>query len=409
MEECIMITGFIKPKFYGAEISVGALGSDIIGYDSASIQKGVEIVRSLGGGIVRLSPGKFESISTIRLYNNIHLIGSGDSTVLKKGSGHKTRIVEDADYGELKAVVADSSGFKVGMGIQLYDNKYRHGWDVSTAVITAIEGTTLYFDQYLIHDYSVEREGIISNAYSIIAGVEVENVRISNLIIDGNKDESADAINGCRGGGIYLHVAKNCCISNVKVMDFHGDGLSWQLTEDITVKGCEVFNCTNFGAHPGTGSARSIIEDCSFYNNASDGLFVCWRVQDGLFKNNRMYDNGGSGINIGHKDIRNLFESNHIYNNDFSGIRMRNENILNAAHDNKYCMNIIEDNGVGETGAGVYIDAPIKGVTIERNIIRDTGEGKQRYGVVIRKNVENLIIEQNEMNGHQGEDIFKSL
>lgn len=46
----------------------------------------------------------------------------------------------------LKAMVRDASGFKIGMGIQLFDDTHKSGWDVTTAVITDIQDNTIYFD-----------------------------------------------------------------------------------------------------------------------------------------------------------------------------------------------------------------------------------------------------------------------
>ncbi|WP_127579699.1 hypothetical protein [Paenibacillus koleovorans] len=68
----------------------------------------------------------------------------------------------------------DASGFKVGMGIQIHDRLTAGNYLTSTAVITAIEGNTLYFDQPLVYDYSVHEGGVVSNASSILYGVDVQ-------------------------------------------------------------------------------------------------------------------------------------------------------------------------------------------------------------------------------------------
>ena len=74
------------------------------------------------------------------------MIGSGKSTILKKCDGFKTSFIIDADWGMLKATVKDASGFKKGMGIQLFDDKHDQGWDVTTAIITDIKDNVIYFD-----------------------------------------------------------------------------------------------------------------------------------------------------------------------------------------------------------------------------------------------------------------------
>ena len=77
----------------------------------------------------------------------------------------------------LKAVVKDVSGFKIGMGIQLYDSGHNQGWDVTTAVITDIEENTIYFDNRTVNDYLASLDGTVSNSFSVIEAVDAENVK----------------------------------------------------------------------------------------------------------------------------------------------------------------------------------------------------------------------------------------
>jgi len=93
----------------------------------------------------------------------------------------------------------------------------------------------------------------------VIAAVDAENVTIENLTVDGSR-ESNDMIDGCRAGGIYLHKVHKAIIDNVIVKNFNCDGISWQLTEYITVRNCEIYGCANSGLHPGTGSPFTLIE-----------------------------------------------------------------------------------------------------------------------------------------------------
>jgi hypothetical protein len=353
-----------------------------------------------------LGEGIYEIHAPIRLANNIKITGCCEKTVLHKGSGYASKFTEDADYGELFVTVEDATGFKEGMGIMVYDTHYSCGWDVSTAVIRKVDGNRVYFDNYLIRDYNTDYCGGVSNACSIIEGVDIRNARISNLSIEGNSKNN-DMLNGCRGGGIYLHKAGNCMIENVKVRNFNGDGFSWQITEDVVVRKCEVSGCTGYGLHPGSGSVNTLVENCDIRDNGSDGIFVCWRVKDGIFRNNNIYHNGGCGIDIGHKDTDNLFEHNHIYGNNFCGILMRSEKAANGAHRNKYKGNTVENNGGPETGYGIYIDSYVENVTIEENNIRDTGEKVQRIAIMVNEKTKDLKIENNTLYGHQlGEVIY---
>ncbi len=298
--------GLVDVRHADLIITVGGTDADIPGFTSEAIQIALDAVKSSGCGTVKLNPGTFKIIGPVRLSDNTSLIGSGSSTILQKCDGFKTSFIIDADWGMLKAVVKDIRGFKVGMGIQLYDDQHNQGWDVTTALITDIQDNVIFFDNRTVNDYLASLNGTITNSCSIIEAVDAENVKIADFVVEGNKSTNA-YINGCRGGGIYIHKSKNCVVENVKINEFNGDSFSWQITENITIRGSEASNGNGLGFHPGTGSDHSVVENCISHNNKGDGIFLCWRVQNGIFRNNSVFANGDNGISIGHKDTDNIF------------------------------------------------------------------------------------------------------
>lgn len=390
--------GLVDVRRAAQIITVGGPGADIPAYSSDAIQIALDAIKTRGGGIVKLNAGVFEITGPVRLSDNVTLSGSGKSTILRKCDGFRTNYIIDADWGMLKAVVKDVSGFKKGMGIQLFDDKNKEGWEVTTAVITDIKDNVIYFDNNTVNDYLAELNGIVSNSCSIVEAVGVNNARITDLVVEGNKTKN-DYINGCRGGGIYIHKSKNCLVENVNVNEFNGDSFSWQVTENITVRGCEASNGDGLGFHPGTGSDHSIVENCKSHNNKEDGLFLCWRVQDGIFRNNTLYANGGNGISIGHKDTDNIFENNHVYENAYQGVYFRDENEQNAGHRNKFTSNTIENNGMKEEASGFYIDGVTHDIVIANNIIRSTGKGKQTTAILVGKNSSGVTTSDNTISG----------
>jgi nitrous oxidase accessory protein NosD len=234
----------------------------------------------------------------------------------------------------------------------------------------------------------------------------VEDVRVEGLAVDGNKDTN-DRLNGCRGGGIYLHRAKRCQVVNCVVRDFNGDGISFQITQDILVEGCECTGCTGLGMHPGTGSARPIVRRNRIHHNGDIGLFLCWRVQDGLFEENEIYENGGAGISIGHKDSRNTFVRNVIRKNRRAGIHFRPENEKNAGHECRFAGNIIEDNGE----AGILVDGAVHGLEFTENIVRSTlpaGQAVQKIGIYIGPQAQMISLLGNKVSGHPDGDIVEA-
>jgi len=275
--------GLVDIKHSEQVITVGGPEADISGFTSEAIQIALDAIRTRGGGIVKLNPGVYNIIGPVRLSSNSSLIGSGKTTILQKCDGFKTSFIIDADWGMLKATVKDASGFKKGMGIQLYDDQHNQGWDVTTAKITDIKDNVIYFDNNTNYDYLASLNGTITNGCSIIEAVGVENVKIADLVVEGNKSKN-EYINGCRGGGVYIHKSKHCLVENVKVNEFNGDSFSWQIDEYVTVKGCEASNGNGLGFHPGTGSDHPVVENCVSHNNKGDGIFLCWRVQNGGFR-----------------------------------------------------------------------------------------------------------------------------
>lgn len=390
--------GLVDVKQSEQVITVGGPEADIPGFTSGAIQLALDALKTRGGGIVKLNPGVYDIIGPVRLSDNTSLTGAGKSTVLRKCDGFKTSFIVDADWGMLKAVVKDASGFKKGMGIQLFDEKHSDGWDVTTAKITDIKDNVIYFDNNTFCDYLASLNGTVTNGCSIVEAVGIQNAKIANLVVEGNKTKN-DYINGCRGGGIYIHKSKNCLVENVVVNEFNGDSFSWQITENITIKGCEVSNGNGLGFHPGTGSDHSIVENCISHNNKGDGIFLCWRVQNGIFRNNTVYSNGDNGISIGHKDTDNIFENNHVYENGNQGVLFREETEQNSGHRNTFTNNTIENNGVTKEASGFYIGGETHDIKIANNTIRSTGKGNQTTAILVGKKSSKITATENKISG----------
>lgn len=392
-----VVDALVNPKRQEQVITVGGSTASIHGFTNEAIQLAVDALSECGG-TVKLNPGQFEMKAPIRLPSNIKLIGSGPKTILRRIAGYHSNFVIDADYGELKLTVEDASGFDVGMSIQITDDINSECWDVTTAVITDIVGNTIYIDTYLIRDYKSERNGIVTNAGSCVSVIGAQNVYMSDFTIDGNKEKN-DLLDGCNGGGIRIYKSKDVTVENVIVKDFNGEGIGWEITENITIRNCEISGCTNMAMHPGSGSPKTLIEGNNSHNNKV-GLFICWRVHHSLVRNNQFHHNSYCGISTGHKDTDVLFENNHIYENGKDGVVFRNENSKNSPHRNLFINNIVENNGVIDGGYGFNISGNATDLLLKDNIIRDTKNGMQKAAVYISKNAPPIKMENNIMSGH---------
>lgn len=403
----------------GQVITVGAPGAGIEGFNNVAVQRAIDTLKKSGGGTVKLTPGTFEIEAPIRLYGGMSLIGAGQETVLHKVNGCKSPLsgeTQKVRANNHKVPVVDASGFEVGMGVHIYDDVKRWGWNQTAARIIDIQGNDLYVDT-LAATYSADYNGMVLANCSLVEVVgsrtnKERNIHIANFLGDGNRQNNrGNPLTGNRGGGVYVCWSSRCLIENVKIKNFNGDGITWQGVEDTTVKNCEVYGCSNLGFHPGgADSINTKVVDCIAHDNARDGIFLCARVTNGIYKNNKLHNNRQNGISIGFLDTDNVFENNHIYGNGKNGIYLRNELEPNAGHRNKFYNNLIENNGTVKGGKwpggyGVYIDGFTHDLVIENNIIRDTGGGSQIGGIYIGTNASKIIIGKNEMSGHSQGDI----
>lgn len=396
----------VSPRIAEREITVGGDKADISGYTNQSIQYAIDALKESGGNVI-LNPGQYAISAPVRLIGNVHLIGSGDETVLKKTRGVQTRYVVDADFGELKLTVEDSDGFEIGMKVQVSDAVNSGCWNVSAAYITDIEDDVIFIDKGLIRDYRSDQNGLISNASSVVEVIEAENCSISNLVIDGNRDENFFA-DGCNSAGILILRSKWITIDGVRVKDFNGEGISWQITEHITVKNSEISGSGNTGLHPGTGSPFTIIENNDVHHNDRDGLFICWRVYESRITGNRFHHNGRFGICTGHKDSDVLFENNHIFENSSDGVNLRGERESNAPHRNTFIRNIIENNGTYGGGYGFSINSPARDLKLTENIFKNSMK-TQKAAIYVYKAGLKPELKNNQFDTHElGELVFEN-
>ena len=170
-----VVDALVTPQIQERTFTVGDKDADIQGFSNQEIQFAINLL-STSGGTVKLSPGTYTIKAPVLLKSNIKLIGSGKETILKKDKGVQTPYIVDADFAELRIVVEDPTGFELGMKIQVSDDDNSGCWNVSTAYITDIQDNVIYIDKYLIRDYQADRNGLISNAGSVIDVLEAENV-----------------------------------------------------------------------------------------------------------------------------------------------------------------------------------------------------------------------------------------
>jgi hypothetical protein len=225
-------------------------------------------------------------------------------------------------------------------------------------------------------------------------------------VADGNRKENFFA-DGCNSAGILILRSEHIVVDQVHVKDFNGEGISWQITENVTVKNSEISGSGNTGLHPGTGSPFTLIENNHVHHNDRDGLFICWRVYESRVSGNSFHHNGRFGLCTGHKDTDVLFENNHIYMNASDGVHLRGERASNAPHRNTFSGNLIENNGTEGGGYGFSVHSPATDLVLKDNVFKNS-EKTQKAAIYIHASGLKPILENNQFDNHElGELVFE--
>ncbi|MEQ1829572.1 MAG: right-handed parallel beta-helix repeat-containing protein [Pirellula sp.] len=380
-------------------VSVGRVDAEIVGTDNRAIQAAVDYIAGLGGGTVEIGPGEYLMRDSLHLRSYVTVRGTLDKTILRKADGAVSPLELDGDFGEQQITVRDATGFEVGSGVAIWDNS-AGGFHTTVARITGRNGNTYSIDKPLMADCMVHNKAQAATVFPVVSGYDLRDAVVENLVIEGSKQTNV-LLNGCRGAGIFLYRGYGTAIRRCSVRNYNGDGFSFQQSNDVTVMGCVSDGNTQLGIHPGSGSQRPTVRDCTARNNGTDGLFLCWRVRHGLFEDNVLEGNGRFGISIGHKDSDNLIHRNRVLRNGQDGVFFREESYGMSAHRNHLKSNVIEDNGEKGSAAGIRIRGESDGLVFENNTIRDTRQESsqtQTTGVLIEKKVGNVSLEGNQIN-----------
>lgn len=380
-------------------ITVGRGDGQINGSDDRAIQAGMDYLAALGGGTLKLLPGTYHLNNAIYLRSNIRIEGSGDETVLIKNPSVSTPLAIDSDWYDSDVTLTNSDGFEVGYGVCLRAKTPHHGGsNVIKRTIIAKEGNRLWLDRSLEKNFWADHDAQISTLFPILSGEHICNVKIRDLVLDGNKSNNGH-LDGNYAGCIFMQDCEQITINSVEARNYNGDGISWQICHDVTVTNCRSLNNVDLGLHPGSGSQRPIMQDNYLAGNRL-GLFFCWGVKHGIAENNQILNNRQYGISIGHRDTDNIIRRNHIEGSGEVGITFRNElNEGRSPHRNIVENNQITNSGSDKDGIGVDIQGETQSITIRGNQISEMRAGGEHVGVQIGEKTADILLEKNEFSG----------
>jgi len=74
---------------------------------------------------------------------------------------------------------------------------------------------------------------------------------------------------------VFLYQCHAAVIENCVVRQYHGDGISFQKSNDMRVERCVSGDSAGPGLHSGRRSQREVMRECVARGNGEDGLFLC--------------------------------------------------------------------------------------------------------------------------------------
>lgn len=237
----------------------GAKG-DGVSDDTAAIQQAIDAAAAAGGGQVYVPPGTY-------------IVSGGEEP---------------------------SDGC-----LMLKSNVYMYGDGMGVSNIKVADGS------------DTKITGVIRSAY----GEETHDFGLSNLTIDGNRDNTTGKIDGWFNGFIP---GKEGYDSNV------------------TLDGVEIKDCSGYGFDPHEQTVNMVIKNSVSHGNGLDG-FVADFLSDSTFENNIAYDNDRHGFNVVTSSHDFTLSNNVAYGNGGGGIVVQ-----------RGSENIPSPNNITITGGEVY-------------------------------------------------------
>lgn len=379
-------------------VTVGPRDADIVGTSQRAIQAAVDYAVRLGGGTVRLMPGKYRLRNAVRLARGIRLQGSGEDTVIIKEASVETTLAADSDWYDQEITLENADGFGVGDGVVLITkNPHDGGRDVSKHTLVARSGNRFKLDRAPRMNYWKEMKPTVSTLFPMVTAEETADFSVADLVLDGNRANNGN-LDGNYAGCIWIQDCSRVRIQNVTARNYNGDGISWQICHDVTVEDCRSQDHAGLGLHPGSGSQRPVMRGNRLERNAI-GLFFCWGTKYGLAEKNVIGDNTDCGVSIGHRDDENIVRDNDILRSGKTGLLFRPERGEGyTATGNVIERNRIVDSGPDD-GAAVDIQGVTAGNLLARNEIRETRDPAKRIGIRIGADTGENTLQDNTVDG----------
>lgn len=166
--------------------------------------------------------------------------------------------------------------------LMLKSNVYLYGDGMGATTVKVADGS------------DTKITGVIRSAY----GEETHDFGVSNLTIDGNRDNTTGKIDGWFNGYIPGEEGYD---------------------SNVTLDSVEIKDCSGYGFDPHEQTVNMVIKNSVSHGNGLDG-FVADFLSDSTFENNVAYDNDRHGFNVVTSTHDFTLTNNIAYNNGGTGI-----------------------------------------------------------------------------------------
>ncbi len=380
------------------ELSVGQYG-DLLGNDDKVLQAGIDYLNRLGGGTLRILPGHYKMHNSLFLQSKVRIVGSGKDTILYKAPSFSSNLICDADWYEKQIKVSDPSGFSIGGGIVI-ESQHGKTLQIIKCTVTAIVDNVLHLNNRLDKNAWLADGAKASSLFPLLTAQKVNNVYVSDLVLDGSCKKN-ESLNGNYVGGLFIQNCNNHLYERIISRNYAGDGFSFQVCDDIRFNNCEALDNLELGFHPGSGSQRAILNQCTAKGN-NQGLFFCWgvthaKVSGSDFSNNREY-----GVSFGHRDTDNHLFQCKIESNGIFGILFRRDvTTFRSAHRNRIEKCLFTENGQKSEGVAIQCDGIPCDIKLKANRFENFCQKYQKIGLRVSTEDHGFILEDNIFVGMQ--------
>jgi hypothetical protein len=363
--------------------------------DNNSLQRACDALFESGGGTLEIPAGIYAMRNALHLRDGVRVMGEA-GTVLQKVPSAQSALTHVCGFGHYEFRVAEPEKFAVGDGVLIADNN-AGGFYTTAATIIARDGDLFFIDRPFSHDYNPQAGGNVTSVFSLLDAHNIRGASARNLVLEGNFPREENALNGCRGGGIFLLGAHEIALDNIEVRNFHGDALSFQQCTDISISKCFLHDNTGGGLHPGSGSVRYFLRENKIENNGVCGIFYCLRTTHSLCENNIICGNKSHGVSIGERDTDHILRGNTIQNNGGAGIYFRAPVVQSG--DRVWIEdNTLSNNNRDEKFAEIFIERGLRDVAVIGNHIGSTPGA----AIVVEDECENIFAAKNEIENNTG-------